>query len=115
MEDKLVYQVYLSPAAAEQIKNQLSQRRTPEAYLRLGVKGGGCSGLSYILRYEDSAPTSKDITFEIHGVNVVIDRKSIIYLNQCTLDWEHTLMRQGFTFNNPQEASKCGCGTSFSV
>lgn len=113
MEDK--YEILVSPAAAEQIKKQFQHRGTPNAYLRLGVQGGGCSGYSYILKFEDSPPHNKDLLFTSQDINVIVDCKSIIYLNGLTLDWEHTLMCQGFKFINPNEISKCGCGTSFSV
>lgn len=115
MEAKQVYQVFLTESAAVEIKKQLTVRNTPNAYLRLGIKGGGCSGFSYVLQYEDNNPSLKDLIFESYGIKIVVDSKSIKYLNQSTLDWEYTLLRQGFKFNNPQEVSKCGCGTSFSV
>jgi len=109
------HQFMVSALAAEQVKSQLIKRGTPDSYLRLGVKGGGCSGFSYALLFEDAPPKDKDIVFDVKGVRVVIDHKSMKYLNGCTLDWEKTLMNQGFKFVNPNETSKCGCGTSFSV
>lgn len=109
------YQVFVSIKAAQQIKEQFKKRQTPDAYLRLGVKGGGCSGFSYVLQYEDSDPKEKDLLFIIHDIKVVVDKKSIIYLNGSILDWEKTLIYQGFKFLNPQEKNKCGCGTSFSI
>lgn len=109
------YQIFVSTSAAAQIKEQFKKRGTPDAYLRLGVKGGGCSGFSYVLQYEDSVPREKDFLFIIHDIKVVVDKKSIIYLNGSTLDWEKTLIYQGFKFVNPQEKNKCGCGTSFSI
>lgn len=112
MED---YKIYVSPVAAEQIKKQLNKRNTPNGYLRCGVKGSGCSGFSYVLEFDDIDPRTKDIVFNIEGVNIVIDNKSIIYLNGCTLDWEKNLLKQGFKFINSNEKSKCGCGESFSV
>ncbi len=115
MEAEKTYQFFLSPLAAEKVKEQLANRGTPEAYLRLGVKGGGCSGFSYVLQFEDSNPKTKDIVFHVEDVHVVIDSKSILYLNGCTLDWEKTLMNHGFKFVNPNEKSKCGCGHSFTV
>lgn len=115
MVEKEKYSIMVSPRAAEQIKKQLVKRGTPDAYLRLGLRGGGCSGFSYVIAFEDSPPRTKDLLFEIDGVRVLVDAKSIIYLNGCTLDWEKTLMTQGFKFINPHEKSKCGCGTSFNV
>lgn len=86
MENK--YEISLSTSAAEQIKEQFKKRNTLNAYLRLGVKGGGCSGLSYVLQYEDSDPKEKDLLFIIHDIKVVVDKKSIIYLNGSILDWK---------------------------
>ena len=87
---------------------------TSKAFIRLGVKGGGCSGYSYSIQYEDFTE-SRDLHFEIDRVHILVDRKSILYLNGCTLDWEQTLMNQGFKFVNPNEKSQCGCGHSFTV
>jgi iron-sulfur cluster assembly protein len=84
-----------------------------EGGLRLGVMGGGCSGLSYSIRF-DSRPRERDRVFEFDGVRVFIDPKSFIYLHGMTLDYEETLMRQGFNFINPNSSRSCGCGTSFS-
>ncbi len=109
------YNISVSPKAAEQVKNQLTKRGTPESYLRLGVKGGGCSGFSYVIQFEDSPPKEKDLLFEIEGIKVLVDKKSILYLNGTILNWEKTLMHQGFKLDNPNEKSKCGCGTSFTV
>jgi len=114
MEEK-AYNISISPKAAEQVKNRLVKRGTPESYLRLGVKGGGCSGFSYVIEYEDNPPRDKDLIFEMEGIKLVIDKKSILYLNGSILDWEKTLIHQGFKFSNPNEKSTCGCGTSFTV
>lgn len=108
------YQFFVSPIAAEQIKKQLIKRGTPDAYVRIGVKGGGCSGFSYVFRFEDIVQ-SKDLIFETEGARIIIDPKSIILLNGVTLDWENTLMNQGFKFVNPNEKSRCGCGHSFTI
>lgn len=110
-----VYNISISPKAAEQVKNQLIKRGTPEAYLRLGVKGGGCSGFSYVIQFEDNPPREKDLLFELEGIKVLVDKKSILYLNGAVLNWEKTLIHQGFKFSNPNEKASCGCGTSFSV
>ena len=115
MDNDKKYQILVSAAAAEQVKKQLTKRGTPDAYLRLGVKGGGCSGFSYVLEFEDDAPRTKDLVFEMEGIKVIVDCKSILYLHGCTLDWESTLLNRGFKFINPHEKSKCGCGSSFQV
>ena len=109
------YTISISEIAAEQAKLQLEKRGTPESYLRLGIKGGGCSGFSYVLRFEDDPPKDKDLVFDQHGIKIVVDKKSIVYLNGAILDWEKTLMKQGFKFVNPNEKSSCGCGHSFTV
>ncbi len=77
------------------------------------MQGGGCSGLSYVIRFE-SRPRERDQIFEYGDVRVFVDPKSFIYLNGMVLDYEETLMRQGFVFNNPNATKSCGCGTSFS-
>ena len=84
-----------------------------EAGLRLGVQGGGCSGLSYVIRFENG-PAERDRIFQFGDVRVFIDPKSFIYLNGMVVDYEETLMRQGFVFNNPNANKSCGCGSSFS-
>ena len=81
--------------------------------LRLGVQGGGCSGLSYNIRF-DSTPRERDRIFEYGDVRVFIDPKSFVYLNGMTLEWEETLMHRGFVFQNPNAKKSCGCGSSFS-
>lgn len=113
MDDQ--YQVFVSPKAVEQIKIQLAKRNTPSSCIRLGVKGAGCSGFTYQIQFEDEVPRDKDIVFNIQDIRVIVDKKSILYLNGCTLDWEKTLLKQGFKFVNPNEKSSCGCGESFSV
>ena len=82
--------------------------------LRLGVQGGGCSGLSYNIRF-DTQPRERDRIFQFGEVRVFVDPKSFIYLHGMTLDYQETLMQQGFVFVNPQASKSCGCGTSFSA
>jgi len=84
-----------------------------EGGLRLGVMGGGGSGLSYSIKF-DTKPRERDRIFEFDGVRVFVDPKSFLYLNGMTLDYEETLMRQGFNFINPNSTRSCGCGSSFS-
>ncbi len=81
--------------------------------LRLGVQGGGCSGLSYNIRF-DTQPRERDRIFQFDDVRVFVDPKSFIYLHGMTLDYQETLMQQGFVFVNPNSTKSCGCGTSFS-
>jgi iron-sulfur cluster assembly protein len=85
-----------------------------EGGLRLGVLGGGCSGLSYQFRF-DKAPRSRDHVYEYGDVRVFVDPKSMVFLNGMTLDWKDTLMHSGFVFENPHAKKSCGCGTSFTA
>jgi iron-sulfur cluster assembly protein len=107
--------VGVSDAAIAYAKQRLALRGTPNAAIRLGVKGGGCSGFSYVIEYADDAPRERDVVQEFDGVRFYVDKKSLIYLAGSVLDYEKTVMFQGFKFKNPQEASKCGCGHSFTV
>jgi len=84
-----------------------------EGGLRLGVQGGGCSGLSYNIQF-DSHPAERDRIFQFGDVRAFVDPKSFIYLNGMVLDWEESLMKQGFVFHNPNAQKSCGCGSSFS-
>jgi len=84
-----------------------------EGGLRLGVLGGGCSGLSYSIKF-DTRPRERDRVYDFEGVRVFVDPKSFLYLHGMTLDYEETLMRQGFNFINPNSSRSCGCGSSFS-
>ena len=107
--------ITLSPAALDNARKALAKRGTPDAALRLGIKGGGCSGFSYVIEFDDNPPRERDRVFEFEGVKVFIDKKSLIYLSGSVLDYEKTMMKQGFKFINPHVASSCGCGTSFTV
>jgi len=107
--------ISLTPKAVEMAKKQLAKRGTPDAAIRLGLRGGGCSGFSYVIEFSDDPPRERDRVFEFDGVKVFVDPKSLIYLAGTTLDWEQTLMYQGFKFRNPQEKQSCGCGHSFAV
>jgi iron-sulfur cluster assembly protein len=114
------FPVEVSPKAALAISKQLKKRGTPNASLRVGLRGGGCSGFTYVIEFHDGPPRPKDHVFEFTAedgspVRVVVDPKSLIYLSGTVLDWEQTLMKQGFKFVNPHEKSGCGCGHSFSV
>ena len=81
--------------------------------LRVGVKGGGCSGMTYIMAFD--VPTDKDEPFEIEGIPCIMDRSHGIYLMGMEVDWQGGLNSRGFTFNNPNASKTCGCGTSFAV
>ena len=108
--------VHITDRALNRIRAAMAKEGTSaqEGGLRLGIKGGGCSGLSYSIAF-DTRPRQRDRIFEFSGVRVFIDPKSFVYLHGMTLDYEETLMRQGFNFINPNSTRSCGCGTSFSV
>jgi iron-sulfur cluster assembly protein len=108
--------INVTELAAKKIRVMLEKEGvSPEqGGLRVGVQGGGCSGLSYAMRIE-AQPRASDKIFEAHGSRVFIDPKSLTYLNGLTLEYEDTLMRQGFIFQNPNATRSCGCGTSFTV
>src|SRR5262245_45579266 len=87
---------------------------TEQGGLRLGVQGGGCSGLSYNIRF-DTQPRERDRIFQFDDVRIFVDPKSFIYLHGMVLDYQETLMQQGFVFVNPNSSKSCGCGSSFSA
>ena len=107
--------VAVTERAVKRIRNVMANEgiSPEEGGLRLGVMGGGCSGLSYSIKF-DTRPRERDRVFEFDGVRVFVDPKSFIYLHGMTLDYEETLMRQGFNFINPNSSRSCGCGSSFS-
>jgi iron-sulfur cluster assembly protein len=106
--------VTLSPVALKRVKELLVSQNLDHAFLRMGVKGGGCSGLSYNLEF-DTEVGKFDKQFEVDGVKVVVDAKSYLYLNGSMLDWVTQGLTGGFTFVNPNAKSSCGCGTSFTT
>jgi iron-sulfur cluster assembly protein len=112
--------ISVSAKAVDVIARQLQKRGTPESSLRVGVRGGGCSGFSYVIEYHDGPPHERDhvvdcLATDGSKVRVVVDPKSLLYLNGSVLEWEQTLMHQGFKFVNPNQKDACGCGTSFTV
>ena len=106
--------ISISPVAAKRIQENLEREGMPNGGLRLGVKGGGCSGLSYVMHY-DSQKQSSDKVFEERGARIFVDLKSYLYLRGMTLDWQEQLMQQGFAFVNPNATKTCSCGLSFGI
>ena len=106
--------VQLTKKAIEMAKAALVKRGTPSASLRLGVRGGGCSGVSYAIEFSDKV-RDRDHKFDFDGLQVVVDPKSLVYLRGAVLDYEVKLMQHGFRFLNPNEKSSCGCGESFQI
>ncbi|MBI2462061.1 MAG: iron-sulfur cluster assembly accessory protein [Candidatus Rokubacteria bacterium] len=106
--------VNVTESAIKQVKQLIESQHLENVYLRMGVRGGGCSGLSYNLEF-DTEVSQHDKVFEIDGIKVVVDPKSYLYLNETTLDYVTQGLTGGFTFVNPQAKSSCGCGSSFSA
>ena len=106
--------VSLTPGAVREVKRMITeQSQQPDLGLRLQVKGGGCSGLSYSLNFDKKQ--DPDYEFEFEGLKVYVDPKSFLYLKGMTLDYSDTLQEKGFKFVNPNASKTCGCGESFSV
>lgn len=106
--------VRLTPGALVELKRLQSEPGFDNSnVLRIGVKGGGCSGLSYVLGYDK--PTPNDNEYETDGVRFVIDKAHELYLAGMEVDWQNGLNNRGFSFSNPNASSTCGCGTSFAV
>jgi iron-sulfur cluster assembly protein len=106
--------VSMTPAAVGRVKELMTTQKLENAFLRMGVRGGGCSGMTYDLQF-DSELRKHDKQFEVEGVKVVVDVKSYLYLNGTTLDFVTQGLTGGFTFVNPNAKSSCGCGTSFTA
>lgn len=107
--------IELTAKAAEHVRRIRQENNIPEHHsLRISVKGGGCSGLSYVLGFDES-PGDKDEVLQSEGVTVFIDQKSLFYLSGTVLDFSDGLNGKGFVFNNPQASRTCGCGQSFGV
>lgn len=107
--------ITISDRAVTEVRRIISEQSLPEStVLRVGVKGGGCSGFSYSLGFDDTVHET-DQEFEHDGVRVVCDPKSFLYLSGTEVDFEESLMGRGFKFGNPNASKTCGCGESFSV
>jgi iron-sulfur cluster assembly protein len=104
--------IQITELAAEEVKRLIEKEKLEGYVLRVGVQGGGCAGLSYTLGFDKSV-NETDTVYEEHGVTVVCDNKSGLYLNGAVLDYAKDLMGGGFKFVNPNAKSTCGCGSSF--
>jgi iron-sulfur cluster assembly accessory protein len=104
----------VTETAAKEIQSLMGQYNNPQLGLRIKVVAGGCSGFSYDLAFDDQVD-SNDKTFESNGVRVIIDSRSLPHLDGTQLDFVDTMLGRGFTFNNPNAKSSCGCGSSFST
>ena len=108
--------VILTELAADEIRGIIAKQELDleKVRLRVGVKGGGCSGFSYLLDLTETQKDSDEM-FEQHGIKVIVDPKSMLYLSGVTVDFKDEIMGRGFVFNNPNATSSCGCGSSFSA
>jgi iron-sulfur cluster assembly protein len=107
--------ISLTPRALEEVQKIMEQNSIPESYgLRVGVKGGGCSGLSYSLGF-DAEKRDGDQVLDLGGISLFVDGKSLFYLMGVEIDFTDGLNGRGFVFNNPQATKTCGCGSSFGV
>jgi iron-sulfur cluster assembly accessory protein len=106
--------VMLTEKAASEVKKIITEQQlAPETVLRVGVAGGGCSGFSYSLGFDTQVDTAADTRTDQHGVSVVVDKKSDLFLDGTTLDFHDGIDKRGFTFINPNAKKSCGCGSSF--
>jgi iron-sulfur cluster assembly protein len=108
--------VALSEKAAGEVKRIMQDQKLEDGMLlRVGVAGGGCSGFQYSLGFDKEFDDKLDSKFECHGVTMVVDKKSALYLDGTTVDFYDGLEKRGFTFDNPNAVKSCGCGSSFSA
>ena len=107
--------IQITETAAKRIRLLMDKQGMTEGGLRVGVKGGGCSGLSYVFAWESQPRTGDEVIAGPGDIKVFVDKKSLLYLNNTVLDYDTSLMSKGFVFQNPNAKSTCGCGTSFQV
>jgi iron-sulfur cluster assembly protein len=109
--------ILLSETAAREVKKIIADQQLPaeQTRLRVGVKGGGCSGFSYVLDLTEEAKSEGDEEMECNGVKILCDMKSYLYLNGVEIDFKDEVMGRGFVFKNPNASHTCGCGSSFSA
>jgi len=107
--------IRLTETAARWVLERHARLGQPEAALRVGVKGGGCAGYTYVTEATSDPPTERDQVLEFHGLRVYVDRRSLKLIGGSTIDLQKSLMQTSLRFQNPHEASACGCGATFSV
>ena len=105
--------IQITETAARKMRTLMTKQGINDGGLRVGVKGGGCSGLSYTFSWEKQARMGDEVFDGPEGAKVFIDKKSLLYLNGTVLDYDTRLISQGFVFHNPNAKSTCGCGSSF--
>jgi len=106
--------ITLTQNAIKEVKRLIQQQQKPDLALRIKVKGGGCAGMEYVMDF-DTEKKEWDEQFQIDGIRVLADAKSMLYLDGITVDYSYDLANGGFKFTNPNAKSSCGCGTSFAV
>lgn len=112
MIETIVCPLNMTKTAAEEVAHLYTSLKVPEnCFLRIGVKGGGCAGFSYILGFDEQK--EQDNLYQIEGLNIIIDKAQEIYLHGTELDFKQGLDNRGFVFNNPNAEETCGCGSSF--
>jgi len=107
--------VSVTAEAVEYAKKKRAEIGLPGAALRIGVKGGGCAGLTYVTDFTEEPPRERDLVYHFFDLPVYVDARSLKYIEGSVLDFHNTLMYRGFKFKNPLEDSTCGCGHTFSV
>jgi iron-sulfur cluster assembly protein len=107
--------IEITETAAKRIKFLMGKQGLAEGGLRVGIKGGGCSGLSYVFGWEKEARTGDEVFTGPEGTTVFVDKKSYLFLKGCILDYDTSLMSKGFVLTNPNAKASCGCGQSFTV
>jgi iron-sulfur cluster assembly protein len=105
--------IQITETAAKQIRTLMAKQGISEGGLRVGIKGGGCSGLSYTFAWEKEARLGDQVFDGPQGAKIFVDRKSLLYLTGTVLDYDEGLLSRGFVFNNPNAKANCGCGSSF--
>ena len=114
-ESNAAPRVTVTREAVEYALKKRVQLGKPNAALRMGVKGGGCAGLTYVADFTEDPPRETDLVYDFHGLAVYVDPKSLKFIDGSVLEFQNTLMYQGFKFKNPHKDSTCGCGMTFSV
>jgi iron-sulfur cluster assembly protein len=107
--------IQVTETAASRIRMLMEKQGMNEGGLRVGIKGGGCSGLSYVFAWEKEARMGDEVIEGPGGIKLFVDKKSLLYLRGTTLDYDTSLLSKGFVFQNPNAKGTCGCGTSFTV
>jgi iron-sulfur cluster assembly protein len=108
--------ILITKRSAKEIRSIIKEQNYDDSVMiRIGAKGGGCAGMTYVLDFDKNGASEFDLTYEQHGVTLVIDKKSAFFMMGTKLDFNDGLLNRGFVFNNPESTGSCGCGTSFSV